>query len=123
MNFPSVKTILPLCDKTNDQNLSAKVVRGLIDGTLDPDDTSTAVREWTRQCYNQPSKHERVMCAINDVLKGYGVEAIHTNRGVAEYVNFGDTYALTVLYFQGRYMVTSWGDFVERQERRGNISN
>lgn len=66
--------------------------------------------------------------AIDKLLGTYGTEAI---RGewqngywcdiVAAYCNTGDTYALTVMHVrgdgwneQGRFIVTSWGDWIER---------
>lgn len=73
---------------------------------------------------------------INKILGGFGVEAI---RGewkngywcdiVATYVNRGDTYSTTVLHVRGesqfddrgRFIVSSWGDFVERNGERYGI--
>ncbi len=69
--------------------------------------------------------------AINKLLGMYGTEAI---RGewqngywcniVAVYCNTGDTYALTVIQVRGecrfnnsRFIVSSWGDWVERNEK------
>lgn len=69
---------------------------------------------------------------INRLLGMHGTEAI---RGewqngywcdiVAAYVNAGDTYALTVIQVRGdwsgapsRFIVSSVGDFVERNEKR-----
>lgn len=73
---------------------------------------------------------------INKLLGGYGTEAI---RGewqngywcdiVAAYVNMGDTYNPTVLQIRGdhsfqssRFIISTWGDFVERNEKRLAIS-
>ncbi len=70
--------------------------------------------------------------AINTLLGTHGTEAI---RGewqngywcdiVAAYCNTGDTYALTVLHVrgdgwhqEGRFIVSSWGDWVERNGER-----
>ena len=70
--------------------------------------------------------------AINELLGGHGTEAI---RGewqngywcdiAAAYVNMGDTYALTVLEIRpetslgsSRFIVSSWGDYVDRMERK-----
>jgi len=99
----------------------AKRVRGLMDRSLDPDD-SEAVQRWVRQCYNEPSWREKVMCAIDEALETHGVEAIegewidnfHHNIQ-AVYCNTGDTYAMTILlcHKQDRFMLTSWGNYVE----------
>lgn len=67
------------------------------------------------------------MKAINEQLGGFGVEALRGNwqNGywcdiVATYANVGDTYRTTVVHVRGeydgpgRFVVSSWGDFVER---------
>lgn len=73
--------------------------------------------------------------AINALLGLYGTEAI---RGewqngywcniVAAYCNTGDTYAVTVLHIrgdgwneQGKFIVTTIGDWIERNERKYDI--
>ncbi len=73
--------------------------------------------------------------AINTLLGMHGTEAI---RGewqngywgdiVAAYCNTGDTYATTVLQVRGdssfrssRFIVSSWGDFVERNGKKYGI--
>lgn len=73
---------------------------------------------------------------IDKLLGNFGVEAI---RGewqngywcdiVAAYSNTGDTYALTVVQVRGdwsgapsRFMVTSWGDWVERHGDRYQVA-
>jgi hypothetical protein len=80
-------------------------------------------------------EHERLE-AINKLLGTYGTEAI---RGewqnsywcdiVAAYCNTGDTYAITVLQVRGdwsgkssRFIVSNWGDFVEKHEKLYMIS-
>lgn len=67
---------------------------------------------------------------INGLLHGYGVESIRDNQwdnyyqdiGLL-YVNMGGTYTSTVVFDtrSGRFLVSSWGDIVERQERRFNV--
>lgn len=96
-------------------------------------DTFESVQKWVRQCYNEPSLEERQMCALNEVLDGYGVEGLragederyrgndmwvddHFWQGVRlEYVNMGDTYTPTIGYdiAKDRFVVTSWGDWYE----------
>ena len=60
----------------------------------------------------------------------YGIQVIRGEwRGgywgdvIAEYANAGDSYACTVLYDvrTGRYVVTSYGDWVESKERNGRM--
>lgn len=74
---------------------------------------------------------EKALEEVDKLINGHGVEAIegdyvdsyHQNI-VATYVNMGDTYNTTVLYetATGRFFITTWGDWVERNERKYNIS-
>lgn len=74
--------------------------------------------------------------AIDKLLGTFGTEAI---RGewqngywcdiVAAYCNAGDTYALTVMQVRGefsfqssRFIISSWGDFVERNQEKYAIA-
>ncbi len=67
---------------------------------------------------------------INDMVGGYGVESIEGNGNsrywmdtVALYINMGDTYNTTLLYNTDldKYTITTWGDWVERNQRRYGI--
>lgn len=73
-------------------------------------------------------KVDDLMQKANDVLEGFGVEALQPEDAwvdnywrdtVALYVNMGSTYAPTVVYDTetGDFMVTSWGDFLEGWEQ------
>lgn len=106
----------------------ADQVLGLIRGTVDPFSVP-AVDEWRRQCYHEPDpkRADTIMRAVDAVLGTYGTEAIrgqyvdrYNQDIVAEYCNTGDSYAATILYdaVARKYRLTSWGDFVEKFERR-----
>jgi hypothetical protein len=121
MRYPSVKTIMRIPRVTREQ---AKRVRGLMDGSIDPE-TSEAVCRWIRQCYHRPSDYELAMNAINETIETCGVEAIESEKIwidsyhhniVAVYCNTGDSYCPTVLldHRSMQYRITSWADFVER---------
>lgn len=67
----------------------------------------------------------RFMERANDVLDGNGVERLRSINGRAKayYVNMGDTYGTTLIFQQQpteRFIVGSWGDWLEAQESRGN---
>lgn len=51
-------------------------------------------------------------------LGTFGVEYIQAGQGerspAIDYLNAGDTYSDTVLYYNGRFQVGCWGDIVER---------
>lgn len=66
------------------------------------------------QC-NQPATSDLRMTCLDALAGTHGVEAFETRRdGWCEYLNAGDTYALTLVRFRGRYRVTTWGDIAER---------
>lgn len=121
----SVKTLRRFCDQE-----TARQLRGLMTGTIDPE-TFASVQAWRDQCYSwPPSDYEMVMCAVDQLLGGSGVEVIrgryvdHYSQDIqASYVNMGDTYDLTVLYDHEteRYVLTSCGDWVERNERKREL--
>ncbi len=93
------------------------------------------VNKWVEQCYHKPTlerqRHELTMCALDDELGGYGVEAIrgrHVDNYCydcqAVYINFGDTYDATILidHETGKYHLTSWGDWVEQHSEEREIT-
>jgi hypothetical protein len=95
-----------------------------------------ALRE-TRNLFNGSDASAEVRLArCNELLEMHGTEAIRGDwqNGywcdvVATYCNAGDTYDCTVLCVRGdssfdspRFLVTSWGDFVERNEKRLGIA-
>jgi hypothetical protein len=116
MRAPSIKTITSELNLTSAQ---ARLIRALIKGdqkTLDPV-LFPGVHAWVASCYHLPTRTERIMACISEVMQGHGVEAIDA-QGIqprAVYVNTGDTYTPTVLYcYRTRsYRVQSWGDYLE----------
>lgn len=95
-----------------------------------------AVVAWAAKCHHDPreSRDARAECrmvALNRIMDGCGVEVIR-GRWVdryhgdiqAAYVNFGDTYDLTILLDHERqtWRVTSWGDWVEANGDRREVA-
>ncbi len=66
---------------------------------------------------------------INNLLKGYGTEALTGNwqngywcNIVAVYVNMGDTYNATVIHVRDKgLIVCSYGDFIEKYGKKYGI--
>jgi hypothetical protein len=92
----------------------------LINGDYDPEQYAT-VANWIRQCYNRPNDTELVMKAIDEVIEGYGTEAIFGDDPRwpdLEYVNMGDPYVTTIMYDYrtDEYIVGCWGDWLEKYE-------
>lgn len=73
-----------------------------------------------KECHNPPPTYDLRMTCL-DALDGglYGVESISVGDEYADYLNTGETYAATVIYWRGNYRVQSIGDFVETLERNG----
>ena len=114
-----VSTLKSIQTKLATSYAQARAGRGILTGEFDPD-RFPSVRAWIRACYHMPALFERRMIAVNEVLHGYGVEAIgDANRGpFALYVNLGNTYDTTIVrYRTGAYRITSLGDVVEARRK------
>lgn len=116
MNLPSIKTLeraFPTKGKALRQLLvSAEAVR-----------QHPAAIELERRCYGRPTLSHLRMVALDAEAGTYGVEFAKgtgaRNSQSFEYLNTGDSYGTTLIRFvNGRYIVSSWGDIVER----GNYS-
>lgn len=100
-------------------------IRDLLIGNKGPNDYES-VSSWVSKCYNPPSYQEKLEVALNEVLGGYGAEALWGRRvtvPAAVYVNMGDTYITTLLfdYEKDTWYLTSWGDWIERNGKRYGI--
>lgn len=73
-----------------------------------------------KECYHAPMTWDLRMSILNAVGGFHGVESLEGTRGEwVEYLNAGDCYACTIIYWRGRYRVQSVGDFIETMERQG----
>lgn len=110
MNQPSVKRLEAAFPG------KGKEIKSLLEGG--PTRSYASVRAWEAKCNSMPQRHERVMCALNEILGGYGVESllpIDDCHPSYDYVNMGDTYNTTILLRNdGRFIVACWGEIVER---------
>lgn len=113
--------------------------------TANPAVTAKRIDEWFRDVSYEDAEvlaahirdarsHEEVdkaMDLFNEEVEGFGVEGIRGDYWVdsfygdivALYVNMGDTYNGTLLYETetGRFMLTTWGDWVEKNQRKYHI--
>jgi hypothetical protein len=103
----------------------SKEIRGLISGSIDVEQYEP-VQRWVEMCFHMPSRQEMIDEALNHVLDGYGIEAIwgESVTPVAVYVNMGETYTTTLLYdcIKQVWVLTSWGDWVERYDKKYKIT-
>jgi len=111
--LPTVKTIM----RTGCDIDTAKKIRLLFEGKLNPSEVSNNCAKWVGSCYNEPMKYEQILCAVDDLLGNHGMEFLRCHNGHNyTYSNTGDTYAVTVIrdHYSLRWLVTSWGDLVEK---------
>jgi len=101
-----------------------ETVNAILNGTLDPR-TFSLVREWIDACFYDPCSDELKIHAINQVLEGYGIEAIRTSKWknghwcdiLCNYVNMGDSYIPTVIHHRKNgFMISSIGDVIEKNK-------
>ena len=93
-------------------------------GSIDPKDFSD-VKSWADQCFNEPSPDELKMCAINHVIFGYCVEALHSNEWkncywcdiLCSYVNMGFSELPTVINHRDHGFIISSIDELIMKEK------
>ena len=88
---------------------NADLILGILAGTIDPLEVSAKARYLVNTCYNDPEDYLVKLYAIDEILCTYGVESEYD----IEYCNAGDTYALTVMYVNGYWKVSTLGDEFE----------
>ena len=89
-------------------------------------DYMEAARRYSRHrfnvhCGDDPWCHEsfHVASALSDTerrfvdMETFGVEGILEGKVDIQFLNTGDAYDSTVLYYRGRFRVSSWGDILE----------
>ena len=129
--FMSIANLQKAFDITDSE---ACMIRGLIKDKFAIEDTELwrialpKTFDWIDSCYHNPLYHhcrdEVNIEAINEVLRGYGIESIRKEGGFVShywqdtqflYVNMGDTYAPTILYDTRKdiYIVSDFGTIVE----------
>lgn len=76
-------------------------------------------------CLHAPRTYDIRMHCLDALESGlHGVEAVKSTGGeYADYLNAGDSYAATLIYWRGAYRVQSLGDFIETMARRGVAFN
>jgi len=113
MRTPSVKALSNVFDNAKEAKRVLQMARFEL---LETD----AGQKYHDRCYNSPnteSIRQHVLNALDDGL--YGVEAIEIGSEWADYLNTGESYAPTLIYWRNRYRVQSVGDFIEVLERQG----
>lgn len=75
-----------------------------------------SVEQARKSSYNPPKRYYLKLLALNELGGFHGIESGETvSTGEwFEYLNAGDTYAPTVIYWRGNFRIQSVGDFIER---------
>lgn len=112
MNTPSIKTLTRVF---GDKAKEAKIILTCQTSEI----KTTDVNALRRACFNPPCKYMVRLTALNELADLHGIEVAETVNGeFVEYLNTGETYAETLIYWRGNYRVQSIGDFVETMERQ-----
>ena len=109
MRLPSIKTLRQVF------GADAPKARAILEMTRDELAALPAGAARIAECYHPPRTSDVRMHCLDALGHSYGVEAICLRDGrYVPYLNAGDAYAATLLRFNGRYRVTTWGDIAER---------
>jgi len=116
--------LIPNLFELNASAVQIEKVNAILNGILDPR-TFPMVREWIDACFYDHCSDELKMEAINQVLEGYGIEAVRTTKWkngfwcdvLCTYINMGDSYIPTIIHHRKHgYMVASIGDVIEKNK-------
>lgn len=109
MNTPSIKTLASVFSEPK----KAKKILSMSRAELV--ETEGGARRLAG-CYGPPKTYDLRLHALDAIEPGlHGLESVETVGGeFVEYLNAGDTYAPTLIYWRGRYRAQSLGDFIER---------
>ena len=108
--------------KEADAELIVSLIAGDTEIGMDGDERLPRTSAWIRHCYNMPSQEELTMSAIDELIGGFGVEAMfHPNNSselIGTYSNQGETYQVTIVHDEkaGGFLITDYGSFLEGWE-------
>lgn len=112
MKTPSIKTLSRIF------GTGAREAKGIFQATGAELLALPENAEIVRSSYHKPKKWVLRLNALNACGGFYGIEHAETIAGeFMSYLNAGEMYAETVIYWRGRYRVQTVGDFVETMER------
>lgn len=107
--LPSVRTLRQVFGD------NARQARAILEMTRRELEALPAGAERVAECDNPPATSDLRLACLDALAGTHGVEVFETRRnGWCEYLNAGDTYAITLIRYRGRYRVACWGDIAER---------
>lgn len=113
MKLPSLETLAQVFEDP----AKARAILAMTRSQLEKTEAGAAR---VAECYHAPDTVDLRMHCLNALETGlHGSEAMVSTRGeIADYLNAGDSYAATIIFWRGRFRVQSVGDFVEVMERQ-----
>ena len=91
---------------------TAKNIRGIVKNTIDPEKFES-VKRWIARCFGKPKNIELRLKALNECICAHGVE--HFEAGNFYYINTGDIYNATIIYFpEDKFVISTVGDVREK---------
>ncbi len=117
-----VPSVAKLADVFKIDDDTARLVRRVLHGEIDPCEACDRTAAWVRQCYHDPPWDAQAQHAADALLEGHGIEAVWGDDEMVPactYSNQGDTYTATLVFRGNRAELTTLGDIVESLERRG----
>jgi len=125
---PSAKA---LQEKLALSQADASLLKDLMNGSVNPVKVAEEMG-LLKGFHNDPEPDHAIMLIANVMLKGHGEEAVegeyvdsyHQNFQI-DYINMGDTYSTTLILdnVTKKFLIGSWGDFVESHPKRFPASN
>lgn len=113
MRKPSVKTLVQVF---GDQAKEARKIFELTQGEMRK---HPAGAKRIAECYYSPKWYDVRLHILDSLGETYGIESVHTEEDeYADYLNVGEMYAPTVIYWRGNYRVQSLGDFIETMQKQ-----
>ena len=117
---------LKLLNITKQQESNIKLI---IFDQLDPKEFSS-VKFWIGQCFHIPSLNEQKMCAINQILYGFGIESVEGEwqngywcNILFTYVSMGFSDLPTIIHHRDKgFIVDSVENLVMKSNRRARQS-
>ena len=108
MRLPSIKTLQEVFRS------NAKRAREILEMDRDQLRAEFAQTGLDRGFYHPPNKKEMRMLLLDKLAETHGVESLALGNGeIVDYLNSGDTYTPTLVFWRGNYRVTDWGTLVE----------
>ncbi len=110
---------------------AAMQLRAVIKGRIDPA-TFETVRTWIGQCHHEPAHIEQVLCAANEIMKGFGIEVIRSSKTWQQfwcdaryvYINAGDVYVPTLVFntLSQTFSIACMADLADRLATAGELA-